>query len=106
MRSRAVALLLALTVLGAARRAHGEETRDSADEPQYTLEGQQLRITRVGSSTVVELGCEGRSVLRNGTKLLVACGSAGVLQFDLAEPLSPRREGLMHVDGDASGLFL
>jgi hypothetical protein len=106
MNRGAAALLLCLTTLGMAGRARGQEPRDSAGEPQYTLEGQLLRIAHVGSSSVVELGCEGRSVLRSGTRLLVACGSAGVVQFDLTDPLSPRREGTMHLDGDASGLFL
>ena len=106
MRPSSIAVLLSVAALGIGRPSYGQVTRENADEPQYTLEGPQLRITHAGSSTVVEMGCEGRSVLANGTKLFVACGSAGVVQFDLTDPLSPRREGTMRVEGDASGLFL
>jgi hypothetical protein len=98
--------MISLAMLSGTAIAYAQEPQDASNEPQYAVEGQSLRITRVGSSTVVDLGCEGRSLLRAGTKLLVSCGKAGVVEFDLTDPLSPRRDGTMRVDGDAGGLFL
>jgi hypothetical protein len=87
-------------------QAYAQDAHETSAEPEYTFEGSLLRITQGSASRVVDLGCAGRSAVRSGAKLLVACGAAGVVQVDLSDPASPRREGTMHVDGDATGLFL
>jgi hypothetical protein len=104
-RGFAVALSCAMTI-GVGAGAQAQEVRDAPLEAQYTLEGNLLRITRGASSTVVDLGCAGRSLLRTTTELFVACGSAGVVELDLADPVAPQRTGTMRVDGDATGLFV
>jgi hypothetical protein len=104
-RAFAVALSCAVTIgVGAVSRA--QEVRDAPPEAQYTLEGNFLRITRGASTAVVDLGCAGRSLLRTTTELFVACGSSGVVELDLSDPVAPRRTGTMRVDGDATGLFV
>jgi hypothetical protein len=87
-------------------RAYAQDAHETPAEPEYTLEDQLLRITQGATSTVVDLGCTGRATLRIGAKLLVACGTAGVVELDLSDPLSPRPDGTMPVDGNATGLFL
>jgi hypothetical protein len=104
-RAFAFALLGAMGIV-CAGPAHAQDAREAPAEPEYTLEEQSLRVTQGAASTVVDLGCTGRSTLRIGAKLLVACGTAGVVELDLSDPLSPRRDGTMPVDGDATGLFL
>jgi hypothetical protein len=104
---RAVAFaLLCGAAIGAAPSASAEDAHETSVEPEYTLEDHSLRIAHAGSSTVVDLGCAGRSVLRSGARLFVACGPAGVIEFDLSDPRAPRRTGTMDVGGVATGLFL
>src|SRR5260221_2346334 len=104
---RAVACaLLCAVAIGITGPAYAQDARETSTEAEYTFEGHLLRITQGASSIVVDLGCAGRSALRTGAKLLVACGPAGVVEVDLSDPLSPRRDGTMQVDGDATGLFL
>jgi hypothetical protein len=101
---------LAVTLLGVAAtglggQAHAQDPEGAA-EPQYTFVGSSVQIVDGSSTWVVELGCQGRAALRIGAKLLIACGSAGVVQIDIADPTSPHRDGAMQVDGDATALFL
>jgi len=98
--------LLGLAATGIGSRASAQPAHDAPAEPETAFEGHLLRITASGSSRVVDIGCTGRSALRNGNKLLVVCGTEGVVEVDLSDPNSPRRAGAMHVDGDATGLFL
>jgi hypothetical protein len=97
-------LCAAFTAIGG--RVEAQDARDVAAEPDYALDGHLLRITRGPTGAVIDLGCVGRAALRTGAQLLVACGAAGVVEFDLADPLAPRREGTMPVDGEATGLFV
>ena len=83
-----------------------QESPKAAPAPEYSIEGHFLRITQIGASTTVDIGCVGRSALRAGEKLFVACGAAGVVEFDLTDPAVPRRDGEMLVDGTATDLFL
>jgi hypothetical protein len=106
MKRRFAFALLFVAATGVGRRARAQERHDALPEPEVTFEGHLVRITGGGSSRVVDLGCAGRSALRTGTKLLVVCGALGVVEVDLSDPSSPRRGGTMHVDGDATGLFL
>ncbi|MGA7120532.1 MAG: hypothetical protein WBY94_10565 [Polyangiaceae bacterium] len=103
-------VLVCLAATAAGARARAQETTAPSPtpptEPEYTLSDHTLRITRVGSSTAVDIGCGGRAMLRAGNKLFVACGAAGVVEFDLSDPAAPRRDGSMLVDGSATGLFL
>lgn len=98
--------LLCAAGTGVAGRAYAQDEPETWAGPEYTFEGHILRITRGSSHTVIDIGCAGRSALPVGTSLLVACGTAGVVEVDLSDPLSPRRVGTMPVDGDATGLFL
>jgi hypothetical protein len=70
------------------------------------IDGHNLRVTSGASVVVLDLGCEGRTSLRSQDELFVACGADGVVEVDLSNPLAPRRVGRMHVDGDATDLFL
>jgi hypothetical protein len=99
-------VLLCAAAMGVEGQAHAQEAHETSAEPEYAFEGPLLRITQGSASRVVDLGCAGRSAVRSGAKLLVACGAAGVVQVDLSDPASPRREGTMRVDGDATGLFV
>ena len=105
MRVSTFALVIAATT-GVVGPAYGQESREAAPEPLYTLEDHFLQVTQSGTSATVDLGCVGRSALRTGVKLYVACGAAGVVQLDLSDPLAPRRDGVMPVDGNATSLFL
>jgi hypothetical protein len=87
-------------------RAHAQEAHETPTEPEYSFDGPLLRITRPDLIRVIDLGCEGRSALRQGAKLFVACGPAGVVEINLSDPAAPRRAGTMRVDGDATSLFL
>jgi hypothetical protein len=98
--------LLGALVIVCDSPAFAQDAHETPPEPEYTLEEESLRVTQGAASIVVDLGCPGRSTLRIGAKLLVACGTAGVVEFDLSDPLSPRRDGTMPVDGIATGLFL
>jgi hypothetical protein len=105
-RSIAVALVWA-TAACLGREARAQEPPEApAAAPEYTLDGNLLRIVAGGTAAVVDLGCQGRATLRTAGKLLVACGTAGVVQVDVSDPTSPQREGSMQVDGDATGLFV
>ncbi len=104
-RSLAVALVWATaTCLG--REARGQEPPEAPAAPEYTFDGNLLRIVANGSTAVVDLGCQGRATLRTAAKLVIACGTSGVVQIDVSDPASPRRDGGMQVDGDATGLFV
>jgi hypothetical protein len=105
-RALAVALLgVAATGVGRPARAQ-DAPPEGSTEPQYTFVGNRLQIVEGGTTSLVDLGCQGRAALRTGVKLLVACGSAGVVQIDVADPTSPRRDGAMQVDGEATAIFL
>ena len=103
-----VLVCLAATAAGAHAFAQASATPSppAQPEPEYALQDHTLRITRVGSSTAVDIGCGGRAMLQAGNKLFVACGADGVVEFDLSDPAVPRRDGAMLVDGSATGLFL
>ena len=75
-------------------------------EPSYELAGASLRVRVAGVPRDVPLGCEGRGLLRVGTKLYVACGAAGVARLDLADPAVPVLEGRTPVEGEAVSVFL
>jgi hypothetical protein len=92
------------TCLG--REARAEEPPEAPAAPEYTFDGNLLRIVASGSTSVVDIGCQGRATLRTADKLLIACGTSGVVQVDVSDPASPRREGAMQVEGDATGLFV
>jgi hypothetical protein len=98
--------VLCVAGTAAAGRVHAQEAPKTAPEPEYTLEDHFLRITQVGSSTTVDLGCVGRAAMRTGAKLFVACGAAGVVELDVSDPVAPRRDGMMAVDGTATGVFI
>ncbi|HXN31622.1 MAG TPA: hypothetical protein VN894_07170 [Polyangiaceae bacterium] len=98
--------LFCAAATGVGGRVYAQEAREAVPEPEYTLEDRVLRITQGGSSSTVDLGCVGRSAMRTGAKLFVACGAAGVVELDLSDPLAPRRDGTMPVDGNATSLFL
>jgi hypothetical protein len=85
-------------------RALAQEPVLSPDTP--LIDGRNLRVTSGASVVVLDLGCEGRTSLRSEDKLFVTCGTDGVVEVDLSNPLAPRRVGGMHVDGDARDLFL
>jgi hypothetical protein len=104
-RGLAAALTLA-TAVGIDVRAAAQAPHETAGAGEYTFQGNLLRIGQSDSSPVVDLQCEGRSALQAGSKLLVACGPAGVVQVDVSDPRAPRREGVSKVNGDATGLFL
>jgi hypothetical protein len=103
--------VLALAWVGVAASGLGgqaqAQTREiPAAQPEYTFDGDLLRITHGDASTVVDLGCAGRAALQTGAKLLVACGAAGVVEVDVSDPALPRLDGAMRVEGDATALFL
>jgi hypothetical protein len=104
-RALAVALL-GVAATGVGRQAHAQDAPEGSPEPEYTFVGSRVQIVAGGSTSVVDLGCQGRAALRTGAKLLVACGTAGVVQIDLADRTSPHRDGAMQVDGEATALFL
>jgi hypothetical protein len=106
MKRALVATLTFVAAVGSGRPASAQGPLPGAAEPQYRFEKQDLVIDDAGARSVVDIGCEGRDVLRVGNKLLVACGAGGVVQVDLSDPASPRLEGTMQVGGDANGLFL
>ncbi len=103
-RAFALVLLSAATMAGG-RDAQAQAPAEPPTEPDYTFDGNTLRITEGGATTSVDLGCIGRAALRSGTKLLVACGAAGVIEIDMSDPAAPRRDGTMQIEGDATGLF-
>lgn len=79
----------------------------SAEQASYEVVGAALRVRAVaGVPHDVPLGCEGRGLLRVGTKLYVACGAAGVARLDVADPAVPVLEGRIPVDGEAVSVFL
>lgn len=85
----------------------GAFAQDPVPAPDTPLiEGRNLRVASGASVVVLDLGCEGRTSLRSEDKLFVTCGTDGVVEVDLSNPLAPRRLGAMHVDGDAKNLFL
>src|SRR5271165_5001993 len=92
-------VLACLAATAVEARAQAQESAapspTTQPEPEYTLSDHTLRITRVGSSTAVDIGCGGHAILRSGDKLFVACGAAGVVEFDLSDPAVPRRDGSM-----------
>jgi hypothetical protein len=106
MKRALIATLTSVAALGIARPASAQSALPGAPEAQYSFEKQTLVTDDAGVRSVVDIGCEGRAALRFGNKLLVACGPRGVIQIDFSDPASPRREGTMHVVGDANGLFL
>jgi hypothetical protein len=75
-------------------------------DPTPVIDGRNLRVTSGASVVVLDLGCEGRASLRSEDNLFVACGADGVVEVDLSNPMAPKRVGGMHVDGDATDLFL
>ncbi len=99
--------LLGMAEISCAASAYGQPAPEpAAVETQYVLEDHSLRISRAGSSTVFDIGCSGRSMVQAGAKLYVACGAAGVVSIDLSNPVSPRIDGSMSVDGTANEVFL
>ncbi len=83
----------------------------SAAALSYELAGASLRVRATSGGVArdlrdVPLGCEGRGLLRDGTKLYVACGTAGVARLDLADPAAPVLEGRTPVGGEAVSVFL
>src|SRR5580698_2401202 len=87
--------------------SHGARADDASAPAAATppaLDGHNIRVTSGTSVTVVDLGCEGRSILQTGDKIFVACGSEGVVVVDISG--SPRRIGSMPTDGEATGFFL
>jgi hypothetical protein len=105
MKRALAATLTSVVALGGARPASAQSSLPGAPEPQYSFEKQTLVTDDAGTRSVIDIGCEGRAALRFGNKLLVACGPLGVIQVDLSDPASPRREATIHVVGDANGLF-
>lgn len=99
----AIAIVLGSTVL-AGRRADAQDPPIAA--PQTVLDGHSLRVTTDSSVAVVDIGCEGRLSLRLDNRLFVACGSDGVVEINLSNPLIPRRVGRMPIDGEATGLVV
>ena len=100
-------VLLACVVVGAPAKGYAqEESATSTTELPATFDGRLMHIGLGSAAAIVDLGCEGRSALRVGTRLFVACGVDGVVMLDVSNPHSPRRSGTMPVDGDATGLFL
>jgi len=107
MRPRPLAVaVLCGSALSTGQGAYAQEAPIPPDTLQPVLEGHALRVTSGASVTVVELGCEGRASLRTQNKVFVACGSDGVVEIDISNPLDPRRTGWMPVEGDATALFL
>jgi len=98
--------LVSLAASGLGRQAQAQTREILTAQPEYTFEGDLLRITHGGASTVVDLGCAGRAALQTGAKVLVACGAAGVVEVDVSDVASPRLDGAMKVEGDATALFL
>jgi hypothetical protein len=100
-------VLLACVVAAAPAKGQAqEEIAPSTTELPTTFDGHFLHVGLGSAAAIVDLGCEGRSALRVGTKLFVACGVDGVVELDVSNPRLPRRSGTMPVDGDATGLFL
>src|SRR5258708_35455981 len=102
-RAFALALLCAAGT-GFSGRAYAQGVAEPSTQPEYALDGHLLRIKSPDATGVLDLGCEGRAALRQGSRLLVACGTAGVVEVDLSNPGSPRRGGTMSVDRGATGL--
>ncbi len=107
MRPRPFAVaVLCGSALSVTVRAYAQDGPAPAGPLRLAVEGRTLRVASGGSVAVVDLGCEGRTSLRMENKLLVACGSDGVVEVDLSSPLAPRRIGSMSVDGEATSLFV
>lgn len=71
-----------------------------------SLVGQKLVVASEGRTVELDLGCEGRSVVRAGARAYVACGSEGVVVVDLEGPRAPALAGRLPVEGEAVGLFV
>ncbi len=79
-----------------------------ADGAKTTLSlvGRKLVVASEGRTVELDLGCEGRSVVRAGVRAYVACGSDGVVVVDLEGPRAPALAGRLPVEGEAVGLFV
>ena len=95
--SRAAALLTALSLLSTAPAA--------AEQPTYSLAGDDLVVTLGNHQTRVALGCAGRKLLQRGAQLYVACGARGVVVLSLAGA-TPVVSGRQATDGSALGFFI
>lgn len=75
-----------------------------------SLEGRSLHVTTMMAtgpeSLTLDLGCEGRSVLRAGDAIYVACGAAGVVVVALSAKEQPRVARTVPFDGEANALFV
>jgi hypothetical protein len=106
MKRGLVLALVGVAASGLGGQAQAQPREAPTAQPEYTFDGNLLRITHGDTSTVVDLGCAGRAALQTGAKVLVACGAVGVVEVDVSDLASPRLDGAMRVDGDATGLFL
>jgi hypothetical protein len=80
----------------------------ATESPRTTLSlsGRKLVVASEGITVELDLGCEGRSVVRAGARAYVACGSDGVIVVDLEGPRAPAIAGRLPVEGEAVGLFV
>ncbi len=95
---------LSVSALSVSQRAFAQDPVVPSDTP--VIDGHNLRITSGATVVVLALGCDGRTSLQSGDKLFVTCGAEGVVEVDVSNPVAPKLVGGMHVDGDATALFL
>jgi len=68
--------------------------------------GRVLKVP-VGDKTVdVALGCEGRAILKVGSRAYIACGEDGIVIVELEGEAGPRVGARIPTSGDAVGLFV
>jgi hypothetical protein len=67
----------------------------------YTAGENELTVTADDGSHAVQMDCSGKSTLVHKGTLYVACGDAGVLVFSLEDPLQPKLQKRIAVEGSA-----
>ncbi len=101
------ALLFACAAIASALVAREVRAQQpSADAPSYSLTGTDLGVSAVGATSVVPLGCTGKSLARLRDRLVVACGRDGIVTLDLSDPAHPKVIDRNSAEGDAVSVFV
>lgn len=78
----------------------------SAPRADNAGSGRVLKVPVSGKTVEVALGCEGRALVKAGSRAYVACGEDGVVVVELEGEGAPKVVERIPTDGDAVGVFV